>query len=417
MCRDSCAAFAFAAIVTTALCCADVVSAQGSDQPRDVKRLGGSTALMVRPIQSVADLKTRLQDERMAGLVRSALAQAGLGRLSADVVRTIETATEAERVERCAEATIQNGMLVECDVHPGQTLQWMAFRRGREATIIHHARWAGRQPFRAYAFTVSDDGRLYTFVVPKDCGNVSLLSTAEAPAPAPTPTAAQPSPLPVTPERPASEQPAPEPTVSPSGSPESPTPVSPPTAESPFAPNPSSAPAPPLTEQPAPSTDGVRPTRIVIDGLFGKDRRTRPFDEDAVMGSSNAEFTQCSPLLGVKAGVGRRFDNNWEVAGLAGIAFSLVGEDEDSVREHQLFVDVEANRYFANDVFVGVGASLWDITRGDSFTPAALIHAGLPLSGGARRPVFFIVEGRLFFDQIDNVRNNYQVWGGVRLRF
>jgi len=29
----------------------------------------------------------------------------------------------------------------------------------------------------------------------------------------------------------------------------------------------------------------------------------------------------------------------------------------------------------------------------------------------------FVAEGRLFFDEVDDVRNNYQAWGGLRVVF
>ena len=32
-------------------------------------------------------------------------------------------------------------------------------------------------------------------------------------------------------------------------------------------------------------------------------------------------------------------------------------------------------------------------------------------------PVYFLGEGRLFFDEIDDVSNNYQFWAGVRVHF
>jgi hypothetical protein len=61
--------------------------------------------------------------------------------------------------------------------------------------------------------------------------------------------------------------------------------------------------------------------------------------------------------------------------------------------------------------------SLWDITRGDTFTPAWLVHFGIPVNKGAHVPVFFIAEGRLFFDHIDEASSNYQFWGGLRVHF
>jgi len=158
----------------------------------------------------------------------------------------------------------------------------------------------------------------------------------------------------------------------------------------------------------------VRPVAIFGDALFGKERRSRPIDNDALL-ESDEEFAQCSPLFGVKLGVAKRFANDWELAGAVGVAFSLVDKDE-KVREHQLFIDVEANKYIGR-AFVGGGLTMWDVTRSDTFTPGALVHVGLPIADSVRFPVYFLVEGRLFFDGIDEIDNNYQFWGGVRVRF
>ena len=133
-------------------------------------------------------------------------------------------------------------------------------------------------------------------------------------------------------------------------------------------------------------------------------------------GASNTDFAQCSPLLGVKFGVAKRFQNDWELAGAAGVAFSLVNDDK-KVREHEVLVDFEANKYLTGGSFVGTGLSLWDITRSDTVTPALLLHFGVPLGNHPKHPVYFLGEGRLFLRQIDDVRNNYQFWGGVRVHF
>ena len=134
-----------------------------------------------------------------------------------------------------------------------------------------------------------------------------------------------------------------------------------------------------------------------------------------VVAGTAADFAQCSPLFGVKVGLAKRFANNWELAGAAGVAFSLVTDDE-KVREHEVLIDVEANKYLNNGVFIGTGLSLWDITHSDTFTPAWLLHFGVPLGGGANPRVHFLVEGRMFLDNADDVRSNYQAWAGVRIR-
>jgi hypothetical protein len=321
----------------------------------------------------------------IAANLRSVLAEAGVSNLSDELVATLSSAETSYLGAACRDAAPEAGTIVECDVQPGETLEWMAFRPGgRTATVVRNVRWAGKASFRAYLFRLTDDGRTYTFVVPKECGNVSLLKVQDAPrqvavaAPAPPPPPPPPAPAPA-----AAVQPPP---------PQAPTPVPP----------------------PAPVVAPARAVSFFADGLFGKERRVRPLDDEALL-ETDEEFAQCSPLLGVKLGVAKRFANDWEIAGAAGVAFSLV-QGDDKVREHQLFVDVEANKWVGRG-FVGGGVSLWDLTRSDSFTPAAMVHVGLPIADQVRFPVYFLLEGRLFFDQLDDVENNYQFWGGVRVRF
>jgi hypothetical protein len=158
-----------------------------------------------------------------------------------------------------------------------------------------------------------------------------------------------------------------------------------------------------------------------VDGAAGKDRRVRPIDGSVnnngaatAANTGSLDFAQCSPLVGVKIGVAKRFRSDWELAGTAGVAFSLVNDD-NKVREHEVLVDVEANKYLTNGTFLGTGLSLWDITRRDTFTPAWLLHLGVPLGDHPAHQVYFLVEGRLFLRKIDDITNNYQFWGGVRI--
>jgi hypothetical protein len=172
---------------------------------------------------------------------------------------------------------------------------------------------------------------------------------------------------------------------------------------------------------------------IFVDGLFGKERRQRPASEYdlsteqlAALGLTTATaadtlFGQCSPLLGFKVGYAKRFKNDWELAGDGGVAFNLssgqLGNDVDKINPVTVLADIEANKYLKNDAFVGTGLSFWDLTRSETFTPAWLVHFGIPLGHHPTHPVYFIGEGRLFFDNIDSVDNNYNFWGGIRIHF
>ena len=440
----------------------------------------------------------------------------------------------------CAEATPADGTLVECDFEPGGTLLWMAYRptgsRGRPG-LIEGVRWAGEQPFPAFLFRVTEGDRIYTFVLPKTCANLSLASVQEMAKPpaqisvdrtcAPDGTLravvtaggdrSRVARVRVTRDgRPAGELTAPSWSMTTSNpgtyrfeasdangraypvTRESivveacPAPPPPPpivvvgptcdvslsaerakggyqiaidatrstTGTSEVAPAvsvelrdaagaivglaltlDSSRSGTVMVRQPGTyrATATVSTPRVVqsgnnryegtdtceasvviapatggplffIDGLLGKERRVRALD------NSEIEAGQCSPLLGLKFGVAKPFGNDWEVAGAVGIAFSLVTAG-DKVNESALFVDAEVNKYLGGRSFIGTGLSLWDLTRSETFTPAWLLHFGVPVTKGDRHRVFIIGEGRLFLDRADDIANNYLVWGGLRVQF
>jgi hypothetical protein len=165
--------------------------------------------------------------------------------------------------------------------------------------------------------------------------------------------------------------------------------------------------------RPPPPTTIEKPARraaIFFDVLGGTQRRVRPFED------TNRAFAMSSPLVALKFGVARRLRNDWEVAGSLGAAINLV-TDEQVVNRPSFFAEAEVNKYMAGGSFVGTGLSLWDLTRSHLWTPAWLLHVGLPLARRERYAVFIVGEGRLFFRHLDDVGNNYEIWGGVQVRF
>ena len=169
-----------------------------------------------------------------------------------------------------------------------------------------------------------------------------------------------------------------------------------------------------------PAAPAVKPPRTVekpaggaaifFDLRGGQDRRASRIEQ------TDRAFAQCSPLIGLKVGVARRFENDWEVAGAVGVQTSLV-TDGRTVTESAYFADAEVNRYVAGGFYVGTGLSLWDRPRGQAWTPAWLLHFGVPVSRSEEFLVFVVGEGRLFLDRIGDVTDDYQVWAGVRIRF
>ena len=358
-----------------------------SDGYKNARRLGGSTSFNQPPLTTHATLKRMVARRGVVDDIKKVLSDSGIPDTAEGVLAAMNGPLSADKGLTCSDAIGEDGRLVECDFRVGSTLEWMAYRpnlkkRDRTPGRIERVRWAGRQPFKAFLFRVTNNRRVYTFVVPKPCGNLSLMSVRDLPAP-PAPPAPAPAPAPTPPPPP---RPAPTPEVAP--------------------PPPPAPPPPALPPPPA----AVRTSPFFLDVLAGKDRRVRP----ANLSEGRAvDFAQCSPLMGLKLGLAKRFANDWELASALGVAFSLAGDDK--VREHALFVDIEANKYL-NRAFVGTGLSLWDLTRSETFTPAWMVHFGVPLGTHKVQP-YFLTEGRLFLDNADDARNNYQFWAGVRLKF
>ncbi len=372
---------------------------------RDIHQLGGSTAFYRKsPLTTVASLNRMAGDPSVVADIRTVLGQAGIPTLADDVVAALDVKTSAMG-GLCSDATPAAGTIVECDVRPGETLDWMAYRPQGKAGLglLRNIRWAGKKAFRAYLFRVTSDNRAYTFVVPKVCGNLSLLGVEEI---AHVAIAAPP------PEEPAF---TPAAFV-----------IAPPPREALPFPGIFAATGGPLSAQlpPAPPA-AVKASPFFIDVLIGKDRRVRPIAGRTTTngmsvapnaGLSGGDFAQCSPLIGLKVGLLKRFENDWELAGAIGVAISLV-HAEDKVKQHELFADVEANRYLNGGAYLGTGLSLWDLTHSDSLTPAWMFHFGIPLGIHPAHQMYFVAESRLFLDQLDDYGNNYQFWGGVRVHF
>jgi hypothetical protein len=533
--------------VPLGLALASAAAGQGSAPAtmHNATRLGGATAFYSPPLRSAASLKQMAARRGMADDIRTVLRESGIPETADAVMATLTGATSSVKGGSCDAATPADGTLVACEFQPGSTLLWMAFRPNarkgdRTPGRLDGVRWAGDAPFKALLFRVTNNYRIYTFVLPMACANLSLASVTEiegepvdasvdrvcdpktgtlratftvqskdlgrvqrvsvaldgrpagemtgsswtyvaskpgdytfdavdsrgtsypmtrrtlhvdacAPPPVPEPirvvaptcgVALSSGPLKrgyevtidATGSATGTDQVAPAITVELRG--ETVTGV----AETLTLDSSrvgrivvrrpgtyrvtATVSTPHVVEVGSSRYEGTasceasiaveRPvvpggTAVFFDILGGKERRVRPIED------TDLEFAQCSPLIGLKIGAARRFHHKWEVAGSVGAAISLVTDDE-KVTESALFVDAEVNRYLTDGVFVGTGLSFWDLTRSETWTPAWLLHFGLPLAKHAKYPMFLLVEGRMFFDHADDVTNNYQVWGGVRVK-
>ena len=67
-----------------------------------------------------------------------------------------------------------DGTVTRRSVQQGETLQWMAYRRGGDPAIIKNPRWAAKKPYEAWQIKVDSEGTTSTFVVPLNCMNLAL---------------------------------------------------------------------------------------------------------------------------------------------------------------------------------------------------------------------------------------------------
>ena len=160
-----------------------------------------------------------------------------------------------------------------------------------------------------------------------------------------------------------------------------------------------------------------------IDGNGGKQRRQ--YDLNAIApatGTITPGF--CDPSIGLKAGpLFWLKDERVSIAPAIGAAFMFGdlgrfdGNDND-YNNVSPFIEGIVNVHFTpRGAYVGAGLGWWDVFDGAHDTGAFIANFGLPMKASARGDLFFVGEGRAFFDAPDGVSNNYQVWGGLRFIF
>jgi len=153
-----------------------------------VTRLGGTTRFS-QPLRTVDDLHAMVVANRSA--IRSVMVMAGYGDVSAQLA-------DGFSVSEVTDTTIT----------PGSRFLFMALKRGGAPAVLRNVRWSGRDSFDAFQFKVTAGGYVYSFIVPKVCGNFSLVSKVAAPVP----SAPQPPPAPEPPPPPpAAYEPPPPP--------------------------------------------------------------------------------------------------------------------------------------------------------------------------------------------------------------
>jgi hypothetical protein len=155
--------------------------------------------------------------------------------------------------------------------------------------------------------------------------------------------------------------------------------------------------------------DLKRSVPIFLGGYFGKERLTHDEADDHDDVTPFAPFSRCAPLAGFELGFQPMIGDNAQFEAAVGIKFPVDEDDSHTA----LFADAAINRVLSKG-FVGGGVSFWDIGK-DSSGVGLLVQGGVDLDKDGKWQ--FVGQTRVpFFNQFDNIDNNYQFWGGIRFR-
>jgi hypothetical protein len=386
--------------------------AQGGERVHVVRRLN-TAYRFTPPVRTVEALRRTMGRANIQRDIGTLLQQAGLESLQAEVVRNL---TE--------------GTVTRTTVDPGTSMPWMAERRRGRPLIMRPTQWAGRNAFQAHQFEIDDRVNTYTFIVPLDCGNLSLLrqepsriaarereaAAAEAARAAAAKAAADKAAADkaaadkAAADKAAAEKAAADKAAADKAAADK-------AAADKAAAEKAAADAAAQAEADRLAAENrALAMRPFIAGYFGKQQRQYDQVDPAGLGAAvNPVRRYGDKQAGAKFGVALRLgDSKWSFNPAIGIAGNL---DEGS-RSAGL-VDMPIVYNFAQGTHLGSGLSFYDFTHKDIRTFSWLGEAGFPIwkSEPKKHQLDFQVEWRQFFDRGSDPDTNYQFWGGLRYLF
>jgi hypothetical protein len=378
-------------------------TAQAQDNYKTLTRLGGGNRFDP-PLKDRAAVQKWAAKKRTQTAITQVLEKAGLSSLNATVIDILTKASPDQ--------------LKETEVQPGTTMVWMAFRRGgAKPDIVRNVKWGGKKPFPGFMFIIDDLNQTYTFVLPKPCSNLSLISSEpsrekarlDAEKAAAEKAAA---------EKAAAEKAAAERARLEAERRERERAEAERLAREKAAAEKAAAERAAAEKAAADKAEAERLAREkdakidwFVSGLFGKERRTREVESGTAAGTMVNE-SLCAPLLGVKFGPELKVSPNFKINPGMGLALNFEDGGYTS-----LFAEAEFN-YYTTDLknYFGASFGLWDFTHGDWVTPSIGLQFGSQVWTNAKEDKMYVVaEGRMFTRTFDaGLENNYQFWAGIR---
>lgn len=130
-------------------------------QTKQLKEIGRYTLVRIKgEVPTSEVMKTLL--ETYAGDIKYGFDTAGYGDLYLPFIDQIKSETFTEK-----------------EMAIGDKFMWMLFRSQGKIKVVEDLEWAGEAPLPVYSFTVRKDYKNYEFVMPKPCGNISLIKIEE----------------------------------------------------------------------------------------------------------------------------------------------------------------------------------------------------------------------------------------------
>jgi hypothetical protein len=74
---------------------------------------------------------------------------------------------------------LKTATFVEKALPVGDKMMWMLFRSRGRVKAVQDLEWAGKAPLEVFSFTVKKNYKVYEFIMPRPCGNVSLRKVEE----------------------------------------------------------------------------------------------------------------------------------------------------------------------------------------------------------------------------------------------
>lgn len=321
--------------------------------------------------------------------------------------------------------------IMAIEVKPGERLQWMIFKKGKTVRIIKDVVWVGKNPFTAYVLNVDKAGTRYTFVVPAQCGNVSLALTGPAPAAAqaPPPNIAPYCQVAITP---VNLQPGKEITIDASKSADPDGSISSvliQVTDADKAVVRKKIDKPPFIHRMIMADPGNYTVEVSVTDNKGQESSapecvkttvTVTSSKEAAVTTGSGHFVadagymyQNDPAeyLLFRVGYDYYFNDAFSLLGMVGVAPVIDGEDDTD----SFLIDLTAS-FHQQRMFYGAGVGLWNSSTDDRVD--FIVNAGYRFYGEANEfNIAVFVEGRAAFDQFDELADYGRLGAGLRFQF